>query len=419
MSLAHATALRVHLRPHGRSAQLVSRGSVVGASLFLGLVLFSAPVKGIAPSLCKDDGVTEIPPFAVGRDANSCLLIDPGNGDSPIPFQYEFFHLNGTAGGEKSLLLSFSEFGECRTKDQGEYCSQIIWDTRIDNYLHPDRKNQDGWEIGGRARQYLLVKDSFVGNTWRCRGGGWSGPHGIGCSAGEASSKHTDALQIKNQPVAGGWVVFQDTFVGNGEFTMIVQQSPEFPPAGSYVFQGFRVGRLQDAFGSAATWISDCKARTPNDPASCEGGGRVHFDYPAPEIWLIDVSGNAKFTVGGPTQKLVIVNSGCGTSGCTGKIEFFNGWPHPLRESNGPGSCPNGLILQNPNFGGYAMAAFCYTSLEEALNDVATTSAQQGDCPAPYCPHEPPPFIRLSPSGWKNPPGASAPGPPPPPTLLQ
>ena len=41
--------------------------------------------------------MTEVPPFATGRDEQQCLMVDPGNGAPPVPFQYEFFHLMGIA----------------------------------------------------------------------------------------------------------------------------------------------------------------------------------------------------------------------------------------------------------------------------------------------------------------------------------
>ena len=99
------------------------------------------------------------------------------------------------------------------------------------------------------------------------------------------------------------------------------------------------------------------------------------------------------------------MNTGCGSSGCDGEIEYLSGWPHPVRHSSpsGPGVCPNGYI-GNECQADSDTACFCYTSIENALADTATATSNLGDCPAAHCPHEAPPFIHLSAAGWENPP---------------
>ena len=84
----------------------------------------------------------------------------------------------------------------------------------------------------------------------------------------------------------------------------------------------------------------------------------------------------------------MVVNTGCGPQGCNGHVGYDNGWPHPLRKEaeDGPGSCPNGL-LADPSPWSNIGAVYCYTSLEETLQD-----------------HAAPPFLQLSPSGWATPP---------------
>jgi hypothetical protein len=66
-------------------------------------------------------------------------------------------------------------------------------------------------------------------------------------------------------------------------------------------------------------------------------------------------------------------------------------------------------VKQNPTKLGFSSGAtFCYTSVERALSDSVTSTSNQGDCPAPYCPHKPPPFIRLSATGWESSPSGTS-----------
>ncbi len=382
------------------------------------LVVGGAPAaRAIDPALCADDGVTEIPSFATGRDTDGCLLVDPGNGQPAIPFQYETFHRTGISrtsiAGETAVAdvieMRAESHGKCRTKDEGEFCSYLIWDTHIDNYLDPAARNDDIWFAGGAGMEYVLVKDSSFANGWKCSGGGgWLGPNGLQCDPGNDSSAHSDGIQMLRNPVNGGWVVFQDSAVLNGHITLfLIQQNTDFPPNGSFLFQGFRFGQVNEPVGAATNWIDDCLARGSTFSACSEN--RLRLDYDANEVWVVDVSGSTLFQLRAHFNKVVLVNTGCGRTGCGGEVGYTNGWPHPLdTKETGPGSCPNGLVLQQPTKGdGSAEVAFCYTSLEAALSDTVTATAGEGDCPIAWCPHTPPPFMQLSPSGWENPPGGS------------
>jgi hypothetical protein len=407
------------------------------AGLWLALaLLFPASAQAIDPTLCDDDGVTEIPDFAEGRDANQCLMIDPGNGDPAIPFQYELFHQRGLsasardsgevlAGGTSDAGHTWSsewiepfrkDLGGCPTKTSGKYCSFIWWDLFLDNFLSPAGKNDDVATIGNYGMEYLLIKDSVLANGWKCSGGpAWSGPNGIGCSSGEDSSAHSDGLQMRGTLVNGGWMVVQDSKVVNSHISLMQlggQSSGFQPQRTNIVFQGFELGTRQQ-IGEATHWIDDCYARGATD--ACEGN-RSLIGFTADEFWMIDVYGNARMAMIGDYQKVVNVNTGCGMNGCDGNITYDqNGWPHPMvGQSGGPGTCPNGLMPGKcVGRDGSVGACFCYTSLENALNDTVTSTSGLGDCPAPYCPHKQPPFVNMSATGWENPPDGTSPRPRP------
>lgn len=394
----------------------------VAISTGLLLLVIALPASAIDLSLCNDDGITETPSFAT-RDGNNCLLVDPGNGDSPVPFQYEVFHRTGIAessinSGESTppggwIDLRAASFGGCSTRDAGDYCTWLIYDTHIDNYISPVAKSNDvvtfGW---GNPAEYLYVKDSTFANGWKCKGGdGWTGPNGITCAPGEDSTAHSDGIQILGALVNDGWAIFQDSALVNAHIQLMLFQSISSPyPVGTnYLFQGFQFGTLSTPFGESTNWIADCEARRGTNPDDACTANRGSNSIPAGETWFVDVWGNTRIGFNGSNDKIVVVNTGCGTTGCGGSIGFSNGWPHPINAplaSPGPGVCPNGLITQDPSSsGGSVGATFCYTSLENAFADTVTGTSNQGDCPAPYCPHKPPPFVQLSTAGWASSPG--------------
>jgi len=104
--------------------------------------------------------------------------------------------------------LCFDVDGEERT---GRGASiDLVWDTVIDNYLDPTAKNQDILFFGEGARnEYTYFKNSKVINGWKCSGGinAWSHPNGLHCDAGETSEAHSDGIQLRGQPVNGGWFI--------------------------------------------------------------------------------------------------------------------------------------------------------------------------------------------------------------------
>jgi hypothetical protein len=360
--------------------------------------------RAIDPALCADDGVTEVPDFAAGRDAKGCLMIDPGNGKSPIPFQYENFHKKGVAACSpklsttKKIDVKWSDHGACRTKDSGQACTQIFWDVVIDNYLDPGCKNEDGVFFGqGPPWEYLYFKDSVIANGWKCAGGpGWNGPNGLSCAPGEDSGAHSDGMQVRGQPANNGWFVMQDSVFVNGyNLHMLQQTNSILGPTGSDLFQGVEFGRRQSV-GAATRWIDDCVAR--RDPSVTDdicSAGRANVGTELREAWFVDVWGTTTFSLDAVREKIVVVNTGCAKTGCGGSIGYTKGWPHPVtRPGTGPGTCPDGQI-------GTAPPTYCYRSLERAL----------------AAGHAAPPFIRLSAAGWENPPSTANPTRPAPPVL--
>lgn len=350
-------------------------------------VVLAVPVasNAIDQALCKDDGITEVPPFASGRNANGCLMIDPGNGKAAIPFQYENFHQQGVASCNpklsttKKIDVKFEKYGACRTKyDQA--CTQVLWDIVIDNYLDPGCKNEDVVFMGP-PWEYFFMKNVIVANGWACKGGtGWDGPNGLKCAPGEDSEAHSDGMQVRGQPANNGWFVMQDSVFVNGFNLHLLQQTQsKVGPNGSDLFQGVEFGRKQKV-GEADTWIDDCMKRQKNSSESdiCSVG-RANIGTELREAWFVDVFGVTTISLDAVKEKIVVVNTGCGKA-CDGNISYSRGWPHPIsRAGTGPGTCPNGQIGSSP-------PTFCYRSLEKALADG----------------HAAPPFIRLSDAGWEK-----------------
>jgi cysteine-rich repeat protein len=380
-------------------------------------------VDAIDTSLCADDGITETPDFTEGRDSDNCLLIDPGNGDPAIPFQYEIFHEvsisksaddGGSEDGCTDSLkcttpwadVQAKEFGRCRTKKSGQPCSFFIWDTVIDNYLDRDAGNDDIWFIADEGRQWTYIKDSMFINGWKCSGGDWSGPNGIGCSSSSSSRAHSDGFQFRGVPSSGGWFIMQDSVLANGHLVLWLSQLQADPgPNGNYLLQGLQIGQYNTPLGEATNWVDDCKARG-SSTETCEEN-RFQQGYAPDEFWAIDVWGPRTFNqLSTNIGKYVLVNTGCNKDGCDGTIGYYNGWPHPMDGNDpGPSVCPNGLITQNCAGKSNTGNCYCYTSIEEALNDEYTSTSNQGDCPD--CPHKAPPFIQLSDTGWENPPSGA------------
>jgi hypothetical protein len=384
--------------------------------------VFPTSAYAIDPSLCADDGVTEVPDFAVGRDAEQCLMIDPGNGDPSVPFQYEHFHKVGVQQNCKKSGTTFptttiidtalNDYGNCPTQGQGEFCSMLIWDTTFDNYIDPGCKNEDVIERNAKpALEYFYFKNSVVANGWPCKGStnGWQGPlpH-LQCAPGEDTSSHSDGIQLRKLPANDGWWIMQDTMFVNGyNLHLLMQVDTELGSrTGSVLWQGVVNGRVP-SIGLAEDWIADCIARGdgPADHKCLIGKSRI--DNSPREIWFIDVSGTSPVGLKGNSDKIVVINTGCGSTGCNGTIGYGDGFPWPVAGSGtGPGTCPNGFIGKECNSGG--APCYCYTSIER----------MQADTTCPDCPHKPPPFIHLSAAGWENPPSGASQARPQPPLLL-
>jgi cysteine-rich repeat protein len=394
-------------------------------------------VGAIDPDLCSDDGVMEEPDWVLdsgpgaGRDGNQCLNINPGNGDPVIPFQYENLHKLGVSiacdgtppAGVDEIDHKADAWGECSTKESGEFCTILFYNTTFDNYLDPGCKNKDIlFYGGGNGIQYWYFKDSKIINGWKCSGGAWNGPNGISCAAcidlpcpntdpRGCSCAHADGVQFRGgQLSAGGWMIWQDSYLANaGNALSRFTDPPNYGPSGSMLFQGLRTGIWSEPLGASQNWKQECRDRETNDQYCTTNKNIISYGGNAgiQELWFIDVSGGGNggtlFQLKNKIGKLVIVNTGCGSNGCDGTIEYVNGWPWPIDSDGGPGVCPNGLIKENPIGSGYSSGGtYCYTSIEEARDDTFTSSSNQGDCPD--CPHKLPPFIHLSDTGWENPP---------------
>ena len=92
-------------------------GAFVLVYIFFVVVLcLPLAADAIDRSLCADDGVTLVPPFAKGRDGDQCLLVDPGNGEPPVRFQYEQFNQTGVSPGCKKPSKQTTVIGQRRIK---------------------------------------------------------------------------------------------------------------------------------------------------------------------------------------------------------------------------------------------------------------------------------------------------------------
>jgi hypothetical protein len=326
------------------------------------------------------------------------LLIDPANGDAPVVFQWDVFHTTGisdTAGGSHASVSNV-DLRSCPGTE--ETCSFLIWDTVIDNYLDPITKGQDILFFGlGARNEYTYFKNSKVLNGWKCTGGPneWTGPNGLHCDAGEDSAAHSDGIQLRGQPVNGGWFIMQDSVFANGfNFHMLHQVDTEAPPHGNMMFQGVLFGRTTTPMGASVNWVQDCLDR--RDPNSDGNGddicpiGRSRFATTLREVWMIDVWGTTNVSLRGSYEKVVVINTGCNSTGCDGTIGYTDGWAWPIDGGGeGPGDCPNGLTAGNCSGAANTGPCYCYTSVEKMLADTS----------CPDCPHKPPPFVNLSCAG--------------------
>lgn len=367
-------------------------------AIALAVIGFAAQASAFDNSLCTNAG-SPVPGFAKGRDSAGCLMIDPGNGDAAIRFNWE-------ANTPGKLIPA----NACPTND----CGYVAWNVNADDFAGnvSGVSGGDAYHFAGRHYKWILWKNFGAGNTWKCKGGSWP-PCGGGTSNG-----HNDAMQIRGQPVNNGWAVMQDSVIANAnDIHMILEMSGDqeyVGPAPGFVFQGVKVGYFPD-WGEADNWTADCQAMGGGQICGAPAGGSARWqvgsnstDTTFKATWLIDSVSHVRVEAD-RTAKLIVVNTGCSnaTMSCGGQIGYENGWPAPLGHafsSKGPGTCPNGLLPSGnvrTSDGPNPVPVYCYTSLERALADG----------------HERPPFLQISNSGWQTPP---APGdaPPAPPQLL-
>jgi hypothetical protein len=397
----------------------------------LALPALWVPSQGRAFDAARcDNGGDPVPPFAIGRDGSGCLLIDRGDGTGAVRFDFE------THGSDNPAMPSSSGGGG--TCGSSNDCAAVVWSTSFDDFLSTGSgsSGSDALHWSGKHYKWMLFKDGGIGNTWKCQGGSWTSPTGLqGCSAGEVSSGHVDALQMRGQPVNDGWAVFQDWTIANANDIHVIlemcgDQEYVGPPPG-FVFQGVRVGYFP-GWGAADDWTRDCIAMG-DDACGVPAPGSARWQVGSncsseafKATWLINSWSHVRVEAD-RTEKLIVVNGGTGggcdnTNGCDGSIGFENGWPAPLGHatpSKGPGSCPNGLLTPGDirTAGGLnPVPVYCYTSIEAALSDTRTSTSNLGDCPD--CPHARPPFLQLSSSGWAAPPQGVDREPPAPPVIL-
>jgi hypothetical protein len=373
------------------------------------LALFSLPARAFDAARCDND-TDPVPGFAMGRDLDGCLLINPGTGAASIRFDWE--------GDSPDELVPPSD-PACTTND----CAMVLWNVNADDYTVPSDGSSggDAFHFAGRRYRYVLWKNFGAGNTFKCKGGMWTSPTGLQTCSGETSSGHVDAIQIRGQPVGDGWAVMQDSTIANANDIHVILEmnTPEYVgPAPGFVFQNVRVGYFPD-WGAADDWTQDCIAMGGNQqcgppvassPRWQVGSNNTETSFKA--TWLINSWSHVRVEAD-RTLKLIVVNGATGggcdnVDGCNGTIGFENGWPAPLGHaisSQGPGVCPEGLLTPGDirSAGGVEpVPVYCYTSIEAALSDEPTTTAALGDCPD--CPHDRPPFVHLSCSGWAEPP---------------
>jgi hypothetical protein len=306
-------------------------------------------------------------------------------------------------------------------------CNKVIYNYNYDGYSENRAKNAD--EIHGLITsedwiKHLWYRDVFMGNNWFCEGIPWSGPNGLSCGTNDRNpGNHPDIIECLEGPDDGGWVVYQNVDMLNEDAVQYGYpwcpndelgngcNDPKGP--GGALMQNVRVGNVQKA-GLATTFITDCNRRkgTTNDP-ECNGDMQIFMGTwanwgnkrPMPVVWLVGVQSlgdqNWRFESGNDQQvnKFVVVQGGGGS----------NGWPGPLGPGpmNGGGTCPNGMLPNKDYHGGTPVTrVYCYDYIETALADG----------------HERPPFINLSPVGWRNPPTGTTPPdttPPSPPQLVE
>ena len=406
----------------------------------------------ITPAKCGQTGeAVEVPSFADSRDVDGCLLVPSGTTLGNIPFMFSQFHKPTAIGGQCNAATLTGDpwfntnvdninFGGSRCSESADTgnsksCTVLIWDVFVDGYRDIACRNADLFQWSKEhAWSWIYIKDSTIANSFKCKnsfsnpstGGecascpkdwtpvGGLAPASTQCFAGDNSGSHVDGIQNKGSPALNGWFIMQDVVFVNGFNNHFLDQDPPLAgvgaPIGNMMFQGAKMGR-QDAIGLATDWPEDCKVFGGNTGGTgiCETGA-MSSSRDHPEWWLIEVWGTALWNLFGNNEKIVIVNTGCAATDdaeCGGTIGYNNGWPHPLLgKGTGTSTCPNGLLLQDATNAcgtGTHDSCFCYTSMEEARDDVSTgAAAGEGDCPATWCPHIMPPFVTLSSSGWEG-----------------
>ena len=152
------------------------------------LLLLIGPGTALAldTSLCSKDGVTEVPPFAEGYDKDGCLVVNSGNGDPPVRFQFRKFHgpspgfsqgvtVRTTKYPGRGYDMANVEYGRCKSKNNSppEACTMVLWDIDIDGYSDPKSQGQDLLKIS-EPYKYVLIKDVKLRNQIKCQGAAWS-----------------------------------------------------------------------------------------------------------------------------------------------------------------------------------------------------------------------------------------------------
>jgi hypothetical protein len=224
--------------------------------------------------------------------------------------------------------------------------------------------------------RYVLFKNVTIKNAFR--------------SSGE---QHMDNLQTFKAVDFGGWIVLQDTTVKNSDDENL--QLGSMNSTGTYwndstqCESGANMGGLvlqNVTVAQEPAFIADCTARKGG--GYCGGVNGIQSDNPI-DVWLVNV--------------------------------YFSSGVFSFYETGGPVILIGTLPPVNWVSGRFNGRRYYYDSIEEALaatrnSCLALPASEHPDgCNAADFPHQRPPFINLSASGWN---GTAPTGPPAPPVLL-
>lgn len=438
------------------------------AVLGLGLLLpIPAAAYGFDVTKCDDDGVTVVPSYALSRDADQCLLVDPGNGDPPVKFQwdirnYTMFDYNAVkddpnwpttaaahgwkvldmadAGGNSALIPASTG---CKGEPFTNVCTFIVENVTIDNFAYDWTYREDGLHLGyGPQNLWVWFKDVNVLNGWVCNAA-WAGPGGAdaascpGDTCPSGGCAHSDGVQMEGQPhyggisgPAGGGGGFQvwtggkivngynanTRFQGKASTTERSGVIYDRGPTGILALHGARIGREHPS-GLSVNYFDECMQFSGGNTEICDGTftNMNVFSSDFSELWFVNVVGSAPASAGGYATvdipggeqgKVIIVNTGCRETGCIsdpGNIRYVSGWPHPVTGINSAIG-PGTCPGNSETADGLIKASSPPTYCYTAMEYAIT----DGDGAGPDIAHKPFPFADKADYGWITPPSGGA-----------